>query len=83
MRPNLSHVAGIICQFMQKHKKCHLDVARHVLQYVKRALGIGQVYKSNGHIKVEAYIDVDYGGNIDDKKSISRFGTYLGGNLMT
>lgn len=41
------------------------------------------LYKKNEHIRVQAYTDADYVGNVDDKKSISRFCNYVGGNLIT
>lgn len=42
MKPNLSHVLGIISQFMKKLKQCHLDAVMQVLQYIKGALRKGQ-----------------------------------------
>lgn len=37
----------------------------------------------NRQIKVEAYTYANYAENIDDRKFISSFCTYLGDNIMT
>jgi len=41
------------------------------------------MFRNRGHIQVEAYTDVDWAGNINDRKSTSGYCTFVGGNLVT
>lgn len=41
------------------------------------------MYTKNEHVRVEAYRDNDYVGNVDDGISISRFYTFVSENLVT
>ena len=41
------------------------------------------MYKANGHLRVEAYTDADWVGSLSDRKSTTRYYTFLGGNLLT
>ena len=53
------------------------------MRYLKAHLGRGLLYKTNGHLRVEAYTDADWAGSSSDRKSTSRYCTSLGGNLIT
>ena len=41
------------------------------------------MFKKNDTIALEAYTDVDYAGSIVDRRSTTRYCTFLGGNLVT
>lgn len=44
--------------------------------------GKGILFKRNGGLMLEAYIDGNYAGAIVDGRSTSRYCTFLGGNLV-
>lgn len=77
-RSYISHARGMVAQFMQNPKECHLEFVFRILQYIKRAPGKGLLYKNNGHIKIEAYADDDHAGDVDDRKSTSGLCIFLG-----
>lgn len=54
-----------------------------MLKYIKGAPRKGPLYKSNGLHKIDAYSNANYASDVGDKKSISSFCTYLGGNIVT
>ena len=54
-----------------------------VLRYLKRASGLGLLYRSNGHLKVEGFTDTDWAGSPSDRRSTTGYCTFLGGNLVT
>ena len=47
------------------------------------ALGKGLIYQSHDHLRIEAYFDARYVGDKGDRKSTTRYCTYVGGNLFT
>ena len=53
------------------------------MRYLKAHPGHGLLYKANGHLRVEAYIDANWVGLPLDRKSTTRYCTFLGGNLIT
>ena len=68
---------------MHEPKAVHLQGALRVLAYVKKAPGKGLVYRRNGHLNIEAYLDSSYTRDRGDQKSTSGYCTYVGGNLVT
>ncbi len=70
-RPNLSYAIGVVNQFMQTPQKPHLDVVRHILRYIKHTLQCGIFYEAK--TQVHGYTDVDWAGNILDRRSTNGF----------
>ena len=66
-RPDLSHVFGLVSQFMQVPGKSHLDAARRILRYVKSTLQYGLFYKAGYPIHVHGYTDADWASSISDR----------------
>ena len=60
-----------------------MDAAMRILRYLKGSPGTGILFKRNGHLKVEAYTDADWAGNLGDRRSTSGYFTLVGGNLVT
>ena len=68
---------------MHAPRECHLETIICILRYLKSALGKGLFYMRNNHLQIEAYTDSNYGSSIIDKRSISSYCTFVGGNLVT
>ncbi|KAF2322363.1 hypothetical protein GH714_012926 [Hevea brasiliensis] len=60
-------------RFMQKPKKLHLDVTRRILQYIKGTADYGIFYKKGSTCELQGYCDVDYAGNLDIRRSTTRY----------
>ena len=61
----------------------HWEAVIQIVRYLKAHPGRGLLYKANGHLWVEAYIDADWAGSPSDRKSTTGYCTFLGGNLVT
>ena len=61
----------------------HMDVVIWILRYLKSSPGKGLMFSKNDHLNVNGYTDVDWAGNITNKKSTSGYFTFVGGNLVT
>lgn len=53
---------------MQSFQNPRLKAAFWILRYNKSLLGKGLLFRRNGHIKVEVYIDVDWENSRDDRR---------------
>jgi hypothetical protein len=72
-RPDLSYAVGMVSQFMQTPRKPHLDAVRRILRYIKHTLQCGIFYEVNSQLQIHGYMDVDWAGNVSDRRSTSGF----------
>jgi hypothetical protein len=72
-RPDLSYVVGVVSQFMQTPRKPHLDTMRRILWYITHTLQCGIFYEAKSQLQVHGYTDVDWAGNVSDRRLTSGF----------
>ena len=82
-RLDIAYVVSVVSQFMHCSSEDHMNVVMQILRYLKYSPGKGLMFSKNGHLNVAGYIDVDWVGNITDRKSTSGYFTFVGGNLVT
>lgn len=58
--PDIADAVNVVNQFMHAPTMAHLEATYQILKYLKGCLGKGVFYASNGHLRVEAYIDADW-----------------------
>ena len=68
---------------MHQLREIHWQAALQILSYLKSAPGRGLHYSYHGHLDVTSYSDSGYAGDRGDRKSTSRYCTFVGGNLVT
>ena len=56
---------------------------KRIMRYLKSAKDFGIYYKKNKNFDLRAYIDIDLGGNIDDRKRTSGGALFVGRRLVT
>ena len=71
-RPNIAYAVSMVSQFMHP-----------ILRYLKLTPGKGLLFSKNNQLRVEAYKKLDWVDSITDRRSISRYCTFMGGNLVT
>lgn len=54
-----------------------------ILKYLKSCLEKDILFKKTNHLKIEGYVDADWDGSKDDKRSTIGYCIVLGGNLVT
>ncbi len=72
-RSDLSYAVGMVSQFMQTPQKPHLDAVRRILRYIKHTLQCGIFYEAKSQFQVHGYKDVDWAGNVSNKRSTNGF----------
>ena len=82
-RPNIAFVVSMVIQFMHSPNQGHLDVVYRILRDLKGTLRKGLLYENRGHLQLNVFIDADWVGNVIDRRSTSRYYTFVGGNLVT
>lgn len=82
-RPDITYAVGILSRYMHAPRVRHRDAVFRVLRYLKKGPGRGLLFSRNDHLKIEVFTDADWAGNRDDRKSITGYCTFVGGNLVT
>ncbi|RDX68372.1 hypothetical protein CR513_52649, partial [Mucuna pruriens] len=72
-QPDMMFVVNLISKYMENPIELHLLVAKRVLRYLKGTTNFGIFYKKEGNKELLAYIDSDYAGDFDDRKSTSGY----------
>ncbi|KAJ7517344.1 hypothetical protein O6H91_21G019800 [Diphasiastrum complanatum] len=81
-RPDLSFCVHKLSQFMQDPKIHHWKMAKRLLRYVSSSCDYGLLYKSED-LSIIGYSDSDFASDKMDRKSISAYTIFLGGNLIS
>ncbi|XP_040994149.1 secreted RxLR effector protein 161-like [Juglans microcarpa x Juglans regia] len=82
-RPDISYAVSVLSQFLQMPRVSHWDAVIYMLRYLKRAPGLGLLYRPNEHLRVEAVSDVDWAGSPSYRRSTTGYCTFVRGNLIT
>ena len=76
-RPDLAFAIGILSKFNAKPTTTHFLATKRVLRYLKDTIGMALVYGTEDTLI--GYIDSDFAGDLDDRKSTSGYLFTLGG----
>ncbi|MFS7918608.1 putative RNA-directed DNA polymerase [Helianthus anomalus] len=82
-RPDIAYAVGVVSQFMHQPQASHMEVVLRIIRYLKGTAGHGILFKSNGHLEIQAYTDADWAGDKGTRRSTSGYFTMVGGNLVT
>ncbi|KAG8479954.1 hypothetical protein CXB51_025047 [Gossypium anomalum] len=82
-RPDIAFGVSVISQFMHAPREKHLEAAYRILRYLKGTPGKGLHFKKDVNRSIEIYIDADWAGAVNDRRSTSGYCSYVWGNLVT
>ncbi|XP_038887093.1 secreted RxLR effector protein 161-like [Benincasa hispida] len=82
-RPDISYAVSMVSQFMQSPYEKHMRAVERILRYLKTSPGKGLMFRKTEKRCIEAYTDADWAGSVVDRKSTSRYCTFVWGNLVT
>ncbi|GKV41367.1 hypothetical protein SLEP1_g48909 [Rubroshorea leprosula] len=77
-RPNIMHGVSLISRYKEHAKELHLQTAKRILRYLCGTADFGLFYKKGDQTNLAGFTDSDYAGDLDDRKSTSRFVFMLG-----
>ena len=82
-RPDIMHVVGIFGRFQANPKETNLQAIKMIFKYLQGTQNFGLWYPRDTNITLHAYIDADWAGSIDDRKSTSGGAFYMGSRLVS
>ncbi|KAE8686551.1 cytochrome P450 71A9-like [Hibiscus syriacus] len=79
-RPDLAHAVSQVCKYMSKPGKQHWEAVKWIFRYLKGTVGHGIVFGSQrDNPLVVGYVDSDYAGDLDNRRSTTGYVFTLGG----
>jgi len=71
-RPDIGHAVGVVSRFMANPGKAHWEAVKWILRYL-RGTTEKCLYFGKGDIKVQGYVDADFGGEMDHRRSTTGY----------
>jgi hypothetical protein len=81
-RPEIMQVVGLVGIFQYAPKETHLKSLKIIFRYLQVTLELGLWYPKDKDFNLTAYIDANWEGSIDDRKSTSGGAFFLGKILV-
>jgi hypothetical protein len=81
-RPDISFAVNMVCQFLHALTSIHWSVVKRILRYVRGTVGFGLRIGISKSMLVSAFLDGDWAGCVDDRRSTGGFAVFLGDNLI-
>lgn len=71
-RPDIGHAVGVVSRFMSNPSKAHWEVVKWILRYLR---GTKDKYLclSKGELKVQGYVDANFVGEVDHRRSTTDY----------
>ena len=82
-RPDLSFAVSLLSRFQANPGIDHWKSLLHVIGYVKNTMDYGLTYSGNANLTPVAYVDADYGGCRDMRRSTSGYVFMMAGGAVT
>ncbi|XP_042503897.1 uncharacterized mitochondrial protein AtMg00810-like [Macadamia integrifolia] len=81
--PDISFAISLVSQYMHDPHLTHMEAVLRILRYLKSSPGRGIFFSPLNHLRVEAFIDADWVGSPNDRRSTTSYCTFISGNLVT
>lgn len=82
-RPDLIFSVNLVSKYMENPNEQHMLAAKRILRYVQGTAGYGIRYKRGEGHSLVGYVDSDYAGDTDDRRSTSGYVFMLGGRAIS
>ncbi|XP_026398827.1 uncharacterized protein LOC113294659 [Papaver somniferum] len=82
-RLNISYAVHIVSQFMSAPRTTHFAAISRILRYIKGTLYKGLQFSSKSDLRLHAYTDSDWAGDVTDKRSTYGYCIFPGNSLIS
>ena len=72
-RPDLAHAVSMVSRYMHNPGKDHWSAVKWIFRYLKGTSDIGLVFDKTTTNDVVGFVDSDYGGDLDRRRSLSGY----------
>nr|GEU43753.1 putative reverse transcriptase, RNA-dependent DNA polymerase [Tanacetum cinerariifolium] len=70
-RPDIAYAVGVVSRLMHQPQVAHMNAALRIVRYLKGTAGHGVLFRSNRHLNIQMYTDVDWAGDKGNRRSTS------------
>jgi hypothetical protein len=82
-RPDIAHAVGLLARYRAAPTTSHWEAAKRILAYLGSTRDMGLVYGGVGSFGLHAYVDADYAGCLDSRKSTTGYVFLLYGGAVS
>jgi hypothetical protein len=82
-RLDIANAVGFVARFQADPKETNLAIVKRIFKYLKGTMEYGLWYDRSNNFTLQAYIDANWVGDTDDRKSTSGGSFFLGGRLVS
>ena len=76
-RPDIMYVVSLVLRLMETPKETHWQATKRILKYLNGKKEYGILYSATEDFRLVGYIDSNWVGSVDDRKSTSRYVFHL------
>nr|XP_009787759.1 PREDICTED: uncharacterized protein LOC104235647 [Nicotiana sylvestris] len=83
-RPDIAQSVSVVSRYMSNPGKRHWEAVKWILRYLKGASGVGLTFRKSGTgISILGYVDSDYAGDLDRRRSTTGYIFTLVGSAVS
>jgi hypothetical protein len=82
-RPDIAYAVQQVCLHMHDPREPHLAALKRILRYIRGTLALGLLLRPSTGTDLVVYIDADWAGCPDTRRSTSGYVVFLGDNLIS
>jgi Reverse transcriptase (RNA-dependent DNA polymerase) len=82
-RPDISYAVSVVSRYMHDPRVSHQEAMYQILRYLNGCPGKGVLFSKKGHRRIEVYTNANWAKCLDDRKFISDYCAFVGGNLVS
>jgi len=82
-RPDILFSVCLCARFQSDPRESHLSIVKRIFRYLKGTTNLGLLYRKSLDYKLVGFYDVDYAGDLIERKSTSGNYQFLGENLIS
>ena len=82
-RPDVMQAIGQVERFQVAPNETHIIEVKRIFRYLKGTMDFGLWYPKGNELILIAYLDVDWAGCVDDRRSTSGTASFLGSFLVS
>lgn len=82
-RPDIAYALSTVSQYLESPDKIHWNAVKRILKYLRGTVDFGLTFEANPRLKIQAYSDADYAGDVETRKSTSGGVFKLGGSTIS
>jgi histone deacetylase 1/2 len=82
-RPDLAFAVNKVCQYLHSPTTVHWTTVKRILRYVKGTSGFGLKITRSSSMIISGFLDADWAGDVDDRRSTGGFAIFYESNLIS